>query len=128
MPEILLNSYCWKVFHTLDYFLECEREMLADMYDANDDEQREERNEAYARLDALAAAADTDAGLGKLRFLLDGAEGEGHIIDLTGLTNKEVMAAIAAHAETLEEDDFGDYTYVESFTESGNFWTIGWGS
>jgi hypothetical protein len=125
MPAIFLNAYDFKIGHSWDEYLECEREMLADMYpDRNDDE----AEEAFARLDAFAAAADTDAGLGKLRFLLHREAGEGHIIDLTGLTNKEVMNAIAAHAATLEEDAFGDHTFVEGFTETGNFWTICWGS
>jgi hypothetical protein len=133
MPEPLLNNYCWRCFNTWDNTIESEEEYFEEMYGDEPDVQGALR--LRERLDALIAAADTDAGLGKVKF--GGPNDDYHsdqeeaIIDLTGLTNKQVMNALAEFFCALVEDDedaMGDHTHIEFFNEEGNFWRISWGS
>jgi hypothetical protein len=117
-----LSDICWNVFLNWTEYLETQIEYLAEIDDA------EEEQMFRARWAALNENADKDAGLGKLRFRRWGEEADGDILDLTGLTNKEVLNALAEYAGHLADGALGDHIYVEGLKEEGNFWVISWGS
>ena len=121
MPLPFLSDYCWTIYNNWD-------DVLLDYIDQiNQSDAEEEHEDALARLRALIINADKDAGIGKLRFKIWGEE-ESTIIDLTGLTNKQVVNALAEYVSHLPDDAVGDHRFVECISEEGNFWVISWGS